>query len=47
MVPGTANPVNSQLQRSHNKLYRNKIFDHKGVGRYPCLTRLLKHFGHF
>jgi len=32
-VPGTAKPLNSQLQLSHNKLYRKKIFEKKDVGR--------------
>jgi len=32
-VPGTAKPLNSQLQLSQNKLYRKKIFEKKDVGR--------------
>jgi hypothetical protein len=32
-VPGTAKPLNSQLQLSHSKLYRKKIFEKKDVGR--------------
>jgi len=32
-VPGTANPLNSQLQLSHNKLNLKKIFEKKEVGR--------------
>lgn len=32
-VPGTAKPVNSQLQLSQRRLYRQKIFDKVGVGR--------------
>lgn len=32
-VPGTANPLNSQLQLSHSKLYRKRIFEKKDVGR--------------
>ena len=46
-VPGTAKPLNSRLQLSQSRLYRNRIFDHIGVGRYPRRTRELRHFGQF
>jgi hypothetical protein len=46
-VPGTAKPLNSQLQRSHNRLYLKKTFEKMDVGRYPRRMRLLRHLGHF
>lgn len=43
---GMANPRNSRLHPSQRRLYLNKIFNRKGVGRYPRLILLLLQLGH-